>query len=499
MVSSASELKKNVVIIDNYDSFTWNVYEYLSQEGASVQVFRNDKITLEQLENLNPDTIVISPGPGHPKTDSGISRECIRHFMGKLPIFGICMGQQCMIDVFGGEVGYAGEIVHGKTSEITHDGKGLFKNVPQGISVTRYHSLAGNDVTLPECLEVTARTKSGVIMGIRHKVYTIEGVQFHPESILTEEGHRIVKNMLSINGGTWEANKGLSATVTTPSDTTVEHPSILTKIYLQRKADVAANQKVPGFSMHDLETNFKLGLAPPVQNFYERLRRIPSGQRAVVLGEFKRASPSKGVINLHSVAAEQALVYASAGVCGISVLTEPKWFKGNIQDLVNVRRILDLEFRDNVSARPCVLRKDFIFSKYQILEARLAGADSVLLIVKMLDGDTLKELYDYATTDIGIVPLVEVTSEEELKRAISIGARVIGVNNRDLHSFHVDLETTRRLVGMVPDEVLLIALSGINSARDTESYKREGVHGFLVGEALMKSDNIMQLVHDLCA
>ena len=194
--------------------------------------------------------------------------------------------------------------------------------------------------------------------------------------------------------------------------------------------------------MHDLETNFKLGLAPPVQNFYERLRRIPCGQRAVVLGEFKRASPSKGVINLHSVAAEQALIYASAGVCGISVLTEPKWFKGNIQDLVNVRRILDLEFRDNVSARPCVLRKDFIFSKYQILEARLAGADSgVLLIVKMLDGDTLKELYDYATADIGIVPLVEVTSEEELKRAISIGAKVIGVNNRDLHSFHVDLET----------------------------------------------------------
>lgn len=495
-----SELKKNVVIIDNYDSFTWNVYEYLSQEGASVQVFRNDKITLEEIEKLKPDTIVISPGPGHPKTDSGISRECIKHFMGKLPIFGICMGQQCMIDVFGGEVGYAGEIVHGKTSEITHDGRGLFKNVPQGISVTRYHSLAGNDVTLPECLEVTARTKSGVIMGVRHKVYTIEGVQFHPESILTEEGHRIVKNMLSISGGTWEANKGLTDTVITPADTNGDHLSILTRIYLQRKADVAANQEIPGFSMHDLETNFKLGLAPSVQNFYERLRRIPNGQRAVVLGEFKRASPSKGVINLHSVASEQALIYASAGVCGISVLTEPKWFKGNIQDLVNVRKILDLEYRDNMSARPCVLRKDFIFSKYQILEARLAGADSVLLIVKMLDEDTLKELYDYATTEIGIEPLVEVTSEKELKRAMSIGAKVIGVNNRDLHSFHVDLETTRRLAGMVvPDEVLLIALSGINSARDTESYKREGVHGFLVGEALMKSDNITQLVHDLGA
>ena len=190
--------QKHVVMIDNYDSFTWNLYEYLCQAGAEVSVYRNDKITLTEIEALSPDLILISPGPGHPKTDAGISRDVIEYFKGKLPIFGVCMGQQCIYEVFGGDVEYAGEIVHGKTSTITHDNKGMFKNVPQGVAVTRYHSLAGSAQSLPDVLEVTAQTENGIIMGVRHKEYTIEGVQFHPESILTEEGHLMVKNILSL-------------------------------------------------------------------------------------------------------------------------------------------------------------------------------------------------------------------------------------------------------------------------------------------------------------
>ena len=484
---------KNVVLVDNYDSFTWNVYEYLCQEGAHVQVFRNDKITVEEIEALSPDVIVISPGPGHPRTDSGISRDAIRFFTGKIPVFGICMGQQCMIDVLGGDVTYAGEIVHGKTSIITHDNKGFFKNVPQDVAVTRYHSLAGNDPTLPECLDVTARTEKGVIMGVRHKKYTVEGVQFHPESILTEEGHLMIKNILNVTGGTWEENAKNQT-----FSTLKKNQSILDRIYEQRKVDVKEQQMVPGFTMRDLESNFKLGLAPSVQNFYERLQ-VPqnSSKRAVVLSEVKRASPSKGNIFIDAVAAEQGLKYAKAGASAISVLTEPHWFKGTLQDLINVRRVLDNEFKSNPEARPCVLRKEFIFNKYQILEARLAGADTVLLIVKMLKQDELEELYTYSVKEMGIEPLVEVNSKEELDRAISIGVRVIGVNNRDLHSFNVDLNTTSKLVDSTPKNTLLIALSGITSGEDAEKYKEQGVHGFLVGEALMKSENVKKFIDEL--
>ena len=479
--AATNPINKHVVLIDNYDSFTWNVYEYLCQEGAKVSVYRNDAITVPEIAALNPDTLLISPGPGHPKTDSGISRDCIRYFTGKIPVFGICMGQQCMFDVFGGEVAYAGEIVHGKTSPISHDNCGIFKNVPQGIAVTRYHSLAGTESSLPSCLKVTASTENGIIMGVRHKKYTVEGVQFHPESILTEEGHLMIRNILNVSGGTWEENKS------SPSN------SILDRIYARRRIDVNEQSKIPGFTFQDLQSNYDLGLAPPLQDFYTVLSS--SHKRAVVLAEVKRASPSKGPICLKAVAAEQALKYAEAGASAISVLTEPHWFHGSLQDLVNVRKILDLKFPPK--ERPCVLRKEFIFSKYQILEARLAGADTVLLIVKMLSQPLLKELYSYSK-DLNMEPLVEVNSKEELQRALEIGAKVVGVNNRDLHSFNVDLNTTSNLVESIPKDVLLIALSGITTRDDAEKYKKEGVHGFLVGEALMKSTDVKKFIHELC-
>ncbi|CCE65985.1 hypothetical protein TPHA_0O00130 [Tetrapisispora phaffii CBS 4417] len=483
---------RKVVLIDNYDSFTWNIYEYLCQEGADVEVYRNDTITVEEVARLSPEVLVISPGPGHPKTDSGVSREAIEYFTGKIPVFGICMGQQCMFEVFGGEVAYAGEIVHGKTSPIFHDNKGFFKNVPQGVSVTRYHSLAGTNETLPDVLEVSAKTESGVIMGVRHKKYTVEGVQFHPEAILTEEGHLMIRNILTVTGGTWEENelnKKKQAIVSNGGG------SILDKIYAQRKEDLAEQAKVPGFTERDLETNFKLGLAPSAHNFYEKLRTAKGS--AAVIAEVKRASPSKGDIFIDAIAAEQGLKYAEAGAAAISVLTEPHWFKGSLQDLVNIRKALDKKYESSPLQRPCILRKEFIFNKYQIIEARLAGADTVLLIVKMLSQEQLLDLYTYATKEMGIEPLVEVSSKEELDCAVEIGAKVIGVNNRDLHTFNVDLQTTTSLVASTPKDTLLIALSGISTKADADKYKKEGVHGFLVGEALMRSSNVSQLITDL--
>lgn len=486
-------LNKKVVLIDNYDSFTWNLYQYLCQEGALVEVFRNDEKTLAEIESISPDLIVISPGPGHPSTDSGLSMPIINHFKGKIPIFGICMGEQCIFQVFGGKVEYAGEIVHGKTSAIEHDNKGLFKNVPQGAIITRYHSLAGTLKTLPDELEVTSTTENGIIMGVRHKKYTIEGVQFHPESILTEEGHLMIRNMLSIEGGEWN-NENLKV----QQQQVNQKESILDKIYKQRKLDVASQSSIPGFTFKDLQTNYDLGLSPELISFYDRLHSTIKNNQAAILSEIKRASPSKGDIDINANAAKQALVYAKAGASLISVLTEPTWFKGSIQDLVNARKIID-----SVPNRPALLRKEFIFTEYQILELRLAGADTVLLIVKMMDLETLSRLYSYSKK-LGMEPLVEVNSADELKLALKVGSKIIGVNNRNLNDFNVDLNTASNISSLIPinlDEdkpIILCALSGITKVEDVSNYKKSNVHGFLIGEALMKKgDKVDSFIKEL--
>ncbi|AAS53125.1 AER446Wp [Eremothecium gossypii ATCC 10895] len=475
---------KRVVLIDNYDSFTWNLYEYLCRSGAAVEVHRNDKISVAEVAELEPDVVVISPGPGHPARDAGISQECIRHFAGRVPVVGVCMGQQCIYEAFGGRVESAGEIVHGKTSELRHDGRGLFQGVPQAVAVTRYHSLAGLASTLPAELEVTARTETGVVMGVRHRKYTVEGVQFHPESILTDHGQLMVRNMLALEGGTWAENDKLQLRAGAGS--------VLSEIYAQRQEDVAAQMAMPGTGMADLEASFRLGVLPGVVDFHERLAR--DAPRLAVVAEIKRASPSRGNIS-EALAAEQALAYAEAGVSAISVLTEPHWFKGNLQDLTSARRALERHY--TAETRPALLRKDFLFSRYQILEARLAGADSVLLIVKMLTQPQLEDLYLYATQEMGLEPLVEVSNREELDRALMLKPRVIGVNNRDLNSFSVDLDTTSSLVHHVPAGTLLLALSGISGPQDAARYREEGVQGLLVGEALMRADNVGEFVQRL--
>ncbi|KAG2236640.1 hypothetical protein INT48_000195 [Thamnidium elegans] len=506
------------LLIDNYDSFTYNVYQYLCSQGADVVVYRNDKITIEEIEKLSPRNIVVSPGPGHPSTDAGISRNAIAHFAGKIPILGICMGMQCMFEVYGGTVSYAGDIVHGKTSPIKHDSRGLFKGVPQNNLVTRYHSLAGMPSTMPDTLEVTSTTEDGVIMGVRHKEYTVEGLQFHPESILCENGHTMIANFLSLTGGTWVENPGAgvlpnklrepspstsaetkaaavtaaataaaAVAATTAATTTGDAPSILTRIYAQRVKDVQAAKEIPGQTMQDLEKLLSLHVAPPLSDVVARLKQ----STPALLAEVKRASPSKGNIDATANAAEQALQYALAGASVVSVLTEPKWFRGTIHDMYQVRQ----SFAD-LPNRPCVLRKDFIVDRYQILEGRLYGADTVLLIVAMLNDEVLHELYNYSKS-LGMEPLVEVNNAEEMARANALGAKLIGVNNRNLHSFDVDMETTSRLAEMVPDGTILCALSGIAGRADVEMYVKQGVKGVLVGEALMRAWNLKEFVSEL--
>ena len=408
--------------------------------------------------------------------------------------------RQCIFDVYGGDVTFAGEILHGKTSPLSHDSKGVYAGLPQDLPVTRYHSLAGTHVTLPECLEVTSWIANddgskGVIMGVRHKEYTIEGVQFHPESILSAQGRGMLKNFLYMQGGTWAEAEQLKQAAQASKAGAKAGPqpknNILQKIYAHRRAAVAAQKELPSQRPSDLQAAYDLNLAPPQISLVDRLRQSPFD--VALAAEIKRGSPSKGIFALDIDAPSQARKYALAGASVISVLTEPEWFKGSIDDLRAVRQVLN-----GMPNRPAVLRKEFIFEEYQILEARLAGADTVLLIVKMLEVDVLERLYKYSLS-LGMEPLVEVQNAEEMAIAIKLGSKVIGVNNRNLENFEVDLGTTGRLRSMVSKDTFLCALSGINSHQDVLDCKRDGVNGVLVGEAIMRAPDASKFIRELCA
>lgn len=184
-----------MLVVDNYDSFVYNLVQYLGELGAEPIVHRDDAVSLDDVERIDPDGILISPGPGSP-ADAGISNELIRTWGERVPVFGVCLGHQCIGEVFGGTVARAPQVVHGKTSMVHHDGRGLFEGLPDPLEATRYHSLIVDRDSVPDCLEITAWTDDGLVMGLRHRERPIEGVQFHPESVLTDAGHDLVGNFL---------------------------------------------------------------------------------------------------------------------------------------------------------------------------------------------------------------------------------------------------------------------------------------------------------------
>lgn len=489
--------------------------------GANMTVIRSEALTVEELQAQHPDMthLIISPGPGHPLKDSGISVPAIEAYEGKIPILGVCMGLQCITVKYGGVVDQAGEYVHGKTSSILHDGKGLFKGLAQGIAGTRYHSLAARINSLPAELEVTSRTEGGIIMGLRHKEFAIESVQYHPESILSEEGKLMFANFLSWKGGKWadldgalEPVSSFSAVKPVAAGDAGAVPTILQKIEQQRILDVAKSKATPGYKPDDLESLIALHVPPPLISFHQRLQPSATSTSAAaaaaatephmaLLAEVKRASPSKGdIVDASSPSAPAiALSYALAGASVISVLTEPKWFKGSLDDMRAVRAVVDA-----LPNRPAILRKDFILDPYQIDEARVYGADTVLLIVAMLSDAQLASLYAHAVRR-GMEPLVEVNNADELERALAVGARVIGVNNRNLHDFNVDMQTTTRIADVIrdkypperADDIILIALSGITGRGDVERYRAQGVRAVLVGESLMRAQDKGAFVREL--
>jgi len=192
----STAVARRVLVIDNYDSFVYNLVQYLGELEAHPIVYRHDDLGLDEIVALDPDAVLISPGPGRPE-DAGLSNAVIEHFAGLRPILGVCLGHQCIGQVFGGEVVRAAEVMHGKTSLIHHRGAGVFAGLPDPFEATRYHSLVVDPATMPACLEVTAETADGVVMGVRHREHAVEGVQFHPESILTAVGHDLLRNFLA--------------------------------------------------------------------------------------------------------------------------------------------------------------------------------------------------------------------------------------------------------------------------------------------------------------
>jgi anthranilate synthase/indole-3-glycerol phosphate synthase/phosphoribosylanthranilate isomerase len=397
--------------------------------------------------------------------------------------------------------------MHGKVSRIRHDGRGCFKGLPQGIQSIRYHSLSAAHSTLPSDLAITAVTEeSGVIMGVRHRKYTVEAVQYHPESILSEGGSDLVKNFLSLHGGLWEENpevrvldstlppfpmEVLPESLTSKPGATTKIPSILEKIYSQRLSDVAQAKKTPGSTLADLQTLLSLNIAPTSIPFVQRIKQTISG-RPALFAEIKRASPSKGNISISTSPAKQALIYALSGAHTISVLTEPKWFLGSLHDMLHARQAVA-----HLPNRPAILRKDFILSRYQVLESRLWGADTILLIVSMLPEPLLRDLYAFSL-ELGMEPLVEVNNAKEMELALSLPAKVIGVNNRNLHDFNVDMNTTSRLSDMVKGrDVILCALSGISNPADVQRYSSEGIGAVLIGESLMRANDPAAFIKEL--
>ena len=481
--------KGSILLVDNYDSFTYNLYQLLARFGK-VTVVRNDKISIEEAKELQPSHIVLGPGPCSP-SEAGICNALITAFAGTVPILGVCLGCEVIVEHFGGKIDICSEIKHGKTSSLLHDGSGVFAGVTQGIIAVRYHSLAAKPEDLkqnaPSLVVTSSAEDTQIVMGVRHSKYAIEGVQFHPESILTDQGDVMIRNFINLKSGTW--SEGI-----VPS-------SILQEIVKSRRIDVErAKKEVSEVSLRLMISSFSAPIS--------LLERIKEQRPDVaIIAEIKRASPSKGLIAKDANASQIAQSYSACGVAGISVLTEPTYFKGSLEDLSISRRKVEYDSKIGNRPRPAFLRKDFIFDVYQLLEAAAHGADSVLLIVAILSEAQLLLLLK-TSRSLGMEPLVEVSDEYELERALRVGAQLVGVNARDLHTFVVSMDAACRVIQAgqkmlnedkkkVPDSVIFVGLSGVKSQIDMNNYRRSGAHAALVGEHLMRVRSIPRAVATL--
>ncbi len=372
-----------ILIIDNYDSFTYNLYQYIGVFQDDIRVIRNDKITVEEIEEMDPERIILSPGPKSPK-DAGICLDVVKEFYDKKPMLGICLGHQCIGEAFGGNVSYAKALFHGKQSRITHEGTGLFQGIPSPIAVARYHSLAVQEEGLPE----------------------------HKAKISEQEMRRMAEEK---KGGNHSFCHAL---------------------------------KKPGIS---------------------------------IIGEFKQASPSLGKI-VSKIDLTERMEKYSQSVDAVSCLTEEDYFLGNAEYLKRIRKMTELP----------ILRKDFMIEPYQFYEAKVIGADAVLLIAAILDDVMMKDFYQLSR-ELGLDALVEVHDEREMERALKLDAEIIGVNNRNLKDFTISLDNTKRLSKYMPRKKIFVAESGIVSDEDVKFLKDCRVDAFLIGRAFMESENPKEL------
>lgn len=439
-----------ILLIDNYDSFTYNLYQYIGTFTPDIRVVRNDAITNGEIENMQPERIVLSPGPKSPK-EAGICMDVVKHFYNKIPILGICLGHQCIGEAFGGTVSYAKTLFHGKQSEVTHCLDGVFTGIDTPVKVARY--LPGG----------AKRRSAGV-----------------PESHRADRGRRDYGDAAQrVSGGRSPVSPRVHLHGTRKADDREfpvrchlreEQRMILDQIVSDKKRRLPEHKRrIPEQEMRKL--------AEAYEGSHHDFKGALEGDVISIIGEFKKASPSLGKIKSKINLLDRVEEY-NASVDAISCLTEEDHFDGSTAYLKQIRQMTDLP----------ILRKDFMIDPYQFYEARAIGADAVLLIAAILDDVQMHEFYQLAG-ELGLDALVEVHDEAEMERALKLDAKIIGVNNRNLKDFSIDLQTTERLSRMVPQEKLLVAESGIVSDEDVEFLKACGVNAFLIGRAFMEAEH----------
>ncbi len=439
------------LIIDNYDSFVYNLAQYVEEHGSTPLVVRNDQISVRAVESINPDRIIISPGPGTPEIalDVGISAEVIKVMGGKVPILGVCLGHQIIGYVYGAKIRRARKVMHGKQSIVRHfSSSPIYFGVPTEFTAMRYHSLVIDGVTSP--LEVDARsTDDNEVMGIHHVEHRTYGTQFHPESIGTPVGKKIVRNFVD---GVRRLPKQLDGFL-----------SEIVKAAMKREP-VEKERCRPLYSLKEAIVGKKReGLNP-------------------VIAEFKRRSPSGLSVKRDPIA--YAELMERSGATALSILTEPLFFSGSYVDFEAIAK----------RTRIPLLFKDFVVTDTQITTAYNIGADAVLLITKVLEDDELYALSEKIKS-LGMTPLVEVESEVDIIRASRYDLELIGINARDLQSLDVSVRKVADLLKKLPRGPLKIAESGIKDKDQIELLKRSGADAFLIGTTLMNNpEKIMVFV-----